>query len=144
MEEPTCAAGSPECSHGGCTGCHESAADSIFCHSQLYVLQRDVSQPSPPGGRAGGQWDRGLKPHQLCGDQAGFPLPFSPPELCTKNQSYIYIYMYTYMYMSIPCPHLLGPPGAVHTLHKKCFCALVAEPMSPCEIMYSEDILLWC
>lgn len=46
------------------------------------------------------------------------------------------------MYMSIPAP-TFGSSGNF-ALHKKCFCALVAEPMSPCEIMYSGDLLLWC
>lgn len=52
-----------------------------------------------------------------------------------------------YMYMSIPCP---PPSGSCswhpksRGLHKDWPCALVAESMSPCEIMCSGDLLSWC
>lgn len=57
---------------------------------------------------------------------------------------YMYMYVYVYVYV-FPLP----PPFGFcswHSkscrLHKKC--ALVAESVSPCEIMYSGDLLLWC
>lgn len=54
----------------------------------------------------------------------------------------MYVYVYVYVFPLPPPFGFCSWHSKSCRLHKKR--ALVADSVSPCEIMYSGDLLLWC